>query len=230
MSSPLLSRLVAVAATAALLSGCSSAPAAVPPPAPDAVVETIAGLSGVEGAADFGAGVITVGDGAMIVDSYFDPMCPYCAQFEATNLPLLEQLVDDGSITLRLHPLVFLDRFSQGSAYSTRAANALTAVGVQAPDAVLAYLSLLMQHQPAENTTGLTDAELLDLADSVAGGSLALEETIAQQPYADWLAELTQLALNADGVDSVPYVMVNGALYTGPLEDPEEFAAFVAAN
>lgn len=229
MSSPLLSRLIAVAATAALLSGCSSAPAAVPP-GPEPVVETIAGLSGIEGAVDFGAGVIQVGDGATIIDSYFDPMCPYCAQFEATNLPLLEQLVNDGSITLRLHPLVFLDRLSQGSAYSTRAANALTAVGVQAPDAVLAYLSLLMQHQPAENTTGLTDAELLELADSTAGGSLALEETIAQQPYADWLAELTQLALTADGVDSVPSVLVNGALYAGPLEDAEAFTAFVAAN
>jgi hypothetical protein len=33
-----------------------------------------------------------------------------------------------------------------------------------------------------------------------------------------------------DGVDRFPDVRVNGALDTGPLEDADAFAAFVAAN
>ena len=55
---------------------------------------------------------------------YLDYMCPYCGQFDTTNAAQLEEAVSSGAATLAIHPIGFLDNASQGSRYSTRAANA----------------------------------------------------------------------------------------------------------
>lgn len=231
--------LVAAALTVAALAGCTAAPAATPTAL--ATSAPTAELTGTVGAADFTNGYLTVGTGPTIVDSYFDLMCPYCEQFESANGAQLADLVASGSITLRLHPMVFLDRLSMGTEYSTRATNALVGVAVASPDAVLPYLRLLFENKPDENAVGLTDDVLASLALEASTGTaqtVALDQVLAARPYAAWSAGLTEVAMTEGGivdaeitvVDRVPILLVNGHLYPGELMDAAAFAAFVAAN
>jgi protein-disulfide isomerase len=228
--------VAALSVTALLTTGaCAATPVAAPP------AQTDVQVTGVVGAMDFTNGYITLGAGDTVVDSYFDPMCPYCAQFEAANGEQLAAMVGDGTITLRLHPMVFLDQLSKGTEYSTRATNTLIGVAVLAPDSTLAYLQLLFTYKPEENSEGLTDDQLASLVrDATAGGSqsIAIDQVLTDRPYAAWAAANTAAATahggvtNADvtTVDHVPLVLVNGHTYSGGLSDSAAFAAFVAAN
>lgn len=184
------------------------------------------------GAANFDDGYLAVGTGPRTVDVYFDPMCPYCGQFEAANSDLLAGLVADGSSTLRLHPLTFLDRVSQGTNYSTRASAALTCEATVNPDGTLDYLAALYANQPVESSAGLSDGQLVSLAH---GASIA--DCVAAGRYKLWLQLNTQRAFSgpiagADitAIQGTPTVLVNGAVYPGSITDPGTFAAFVAAH
>lgn len=73
-------------------------------------------------------------------------------------------MVDDGTVLLRIHPMNFLDDASLGTKYSTRAANAFVTVWKAEPDKALAFNKLLFANQPKENTTGLTDAQIAQIA------------------------------------------------------------------
>ncbi|MFM2475564.1 DsbA family protein, partial [Burkholderia cenocepacia] len=53
---------------------------------------------------------------------------------------------------------------SQGSEYSTRAANLVGAVAALHPEAAPAVVRALFADQPAEGTAGLSDEELLAIA------------------------------------------------------------------
>ncbi len=143
MSRPLARRIVAVLLSAALAMGLA---ACAPSPHPDSGADrhTRAAVpSGVTGAADFDKGALVVGEGTTVVDTYIDPMCPYCGEFEKANGRALAGKVDEGTITLRVHPLNFLDPNSQGTNYSSRAGSALTCVAASDPKATLAYLAAL---------------------------------------------------------------------------------------
>lgn len=189
--------------------------------------------TGTIGAADFEAGYLSVGSGPDVVDVYFDPMCPYCQQFETANGDQLAALVSDGSITLRLHSLTFLDRASLGTEYSSRASAALTCQATLNPDATLDYLAALFANQPGENTEGLSDDQLVALAGT--GSSIA--GCVASGDYQAWSQANTELALNGPIPDAeitqiqgTPTALVNGSVYSGGLTDPAEFLAFLRAN
>ncbi len=80
-------------------------------------------------------GAIEVGNGDQTMDTYIDFMCPVCNQFEQLYGEAIDDLVDDGTITLNIHPISILDRASQGTEYSTRAANAMYCVAAADADA-----------------------------------------------------------------------------------------------
>lgn len=216
-----------LAATA--LSGCA---ATTTPTTQSSTTE----LTGTVGAVDFDNGYLTLGSGPTIVDSYFDLMCPYCEQFETASGAHLADLVASGEITLRLHPMVFLDRLSMGTEYSTRATNALVAVAVTSPDAVLPYLRLLFENKPDENAVGLTDEVLAEFA--LEANASGIEQVQLDRTYVAWSAANTDRAMAEGGivdadvtvVESVPLVLVNGHPYSGELTDGDEFARFLASN
>ena len=175
---------------------------------------------------------VTAGDPAapVVIDVYQDYMCPYCGDFDRANAADLAALAASGQAQIRLHPMNFLDKASQGSKYSTRAANALVTVAKTEPDKMLAFNTALYADQPAENTPGLTDAQIAERA-TAAGVSAATIATFTQLTNADFVNNTTQAAF-ADGVDSTPTVMINGTpfdgklLYTaGPLRQAVEAAA-----
>ncbi len=97
------------------------------------------------------------------MDIYVDFMCPVCKQFEATNAADLDTLRKDGTIAVYYHPISILYDRSQGTEYSTRAANAVAVVADQDPSHFLQFIQALYANQPAENTPGLDDATLAAL-------------------------------------------------------------------
>src|SRR5688572_12908229 len=70
-------------------------------------------------------GAIPVGRPAapVTVEIVLDYMCPACGKFEQSNGGELDRLIQAGTAKVELRPISFLDRTSQGSRYSTRAAN-----------------------------------------------------------------------------------------------------------
>lgn len=191
--------------------------------------------TGTEGAAHFGDGYLQFGTGKTIVATYVDPMCPFCGQFENANGRMLATLVNDGTITLQLHPLNFLDRMSQGADYSSRASNAVTCVAVQHPAQTLRYLGELFAEQPEEGTTGLTDTQLTSLAEKA--GAAGLGDCIKKRPYVGWVTSLTETALNGPikGADiqrikGTPTVLVNGHSFGGDFTDPNAVEQFIRSG
>ncbi|MEV8215639.1 thioredoxin domain-containing protein [Leifsonia sp. NPDC077715] len=217
---------VAVAAAGcSLLGGASNVP-----------VATDAPPKGTDGAVDFDGGFITAGDGGKKVDIWFDAMCPVCGAFEKANGTTLADAVDNGDITLRLHPLTFLDALSNGTGYSTRASAALTCVAVTDENAVLPFYQALFTDQPEENSEGLTDKELAKRASDAGAGDISA--CLADSgPYQAWAQRNTANSqkgpIEVDGkkvldvIKGTPTVLVNGKQYPGGVSDTKAFTTFL---
>jgi protein-disulfide isomerase len=169
------------------------------------------------------------------IQVYVDYFCSLCGEFEATNGDQISDLVDAGTATVEIHPIAILDRVSQGTKYSTRAANAAACVANVSPDQFYAFHRLLFKNQPEENTPGLSDDEIMALAASAnVTGASAIDTCITEQTFRSWVTDARDRALtkNVPGSDigpitGTPTVLVNGLKYPGAVNDPEAFATFV---
>jgi protein-disulfide isomerase len=191
--------------------------------------------TGTKGAVDFDKGFITVGSGATVVDTFIDPMCPYCGEFEKANGSTLGGLVNDGTITLRIHPLTFLDQASGGSKYSSRASSALTCVAANDPVKTLVFLAALYENQPREGTSGLSDSELRKLATSAGAASSAT--CISGGDYIGWVQKFNDKALHGgivgadiSSIQGTPTVLVDGHVFKGDITSPDALKTFIEAS
>ena len=163
------------------------------------------------------AGALAFGkaDAPVRLEIYLDYMCPYCGRFERANAGELVRMVADGSVRLELYPLSFLDKMSNGTRYSTRAANAVATVADRAPDKVQGFSTALFTSQPAEGTDGLPDGELAKLARS-AGVPEDVVTRFTEGIYEPWV-EASTSAVFATGVTGTPTVKINGVRFSGDL-------------
>ena len=149
-------------------------------------------------------GAVTTGTGKDKVALYVDFQCPICKQFETEYGSTLQSLAKENKITLEYHPIAILDRFSQGTNYSSRAAAAAYAVAQENPDKFLDYLNILFENQPTENTPGLTDQQLIDYAKQV--GADKAEATIKAGTFFKYpTAQAT-----AHKIQGTPTIEING--------------------
>jgi protein-disulfide isomerase len=165
---------------------------------------------------------------------YVDYLCPYCGSFENTNAEQITSWVTSGAATLEVHPISILDSQSQGTEYSTRAANAASCVANFDPNNFLAVNTALFANQPAEATTGLTDEELTELIATAGSDGADVASCIADGTFSEWVGAATDRALEGPlpntevaAVTGTPTVLVNGSQYSGALDDPDEFTTFV---
>lgn len=198
-----------------------------PEPAPDlSEVEDPLGSVSAPAAANDQGGIPVDRDGlagatgdtaAVEVVVYFDFMCPVCGLFEETNGQVLRDLRASGDIALEYRPVSILDRTSQGSQYSSRAATAAAFVADQDPGTFVAFHDALFANQPEEGTQGLTDEQLAtiareadvqeDVAAAIADGSYFAGDA----SFAPWVAAATEQATRdfPDGFGT-PTILVNG--------------------
>lgn len=159
------------------------------------------------------------------VTVYVDYICPSCGAFETETGAMLEQWVGSGQATLQVYPVNFLDNSSKGTRYSTRAANALACVVEQQPTAAWDMHANLLapESQPAQNTTGLTADQLVDIAvNSGAEETRELKQCISNVPFADFFTKTNRLAFTGPllGLESGA-VLSDGATGFQPADDPQ---------
>lgn len=165
------------------------------------------------------------GDDAVVLSVYLDYMCPFCGQFDTSNEAELAALRESGDLTVVYHPVSILDRYSSGTEYSTRAAIAAAVVADQAPEQFLAFNNALFANQPEENSTGLSDDEIAEIALDVDVPQAVVDQFVAPDGDNDWrtfapyVAGLTADAnttLTADGGQfSTPALMIDGERWPG---------------
>lgn len=175
------------------------------------------------------------GSDVIAISIYIDYFSPLGNEFQEANGEQLSSWVDSGAATLEVHPLAILDRVSQGTKYSSRAANAAACVANFAPDQFYAFHARLLEHQPKENSGGLSDEELVKLTvQSKVSNATKIRGCIQQQTFQTWVVDAKERALtgpipNSDlgAISSTPTVLVNGVAYDGAPNDAVGFAAFV---
>ncbi len=176
-----------------------------------------------------GSFAVGQGDAPVTVEIYYDYMCPACGAFEAANSGELDRLVDEGTARIELRPISFLDEQSQGTRYSTRAANAFATVVHGAPDQAWSFHGALYENQPAEGTKGLSDDEIAAIARD-AGVPSDVVDQFGDGTYEAWTASVTEKAFDS-GIQGTPTVVIDGEqfqgdVYTvGPLTEAIESAA-----
>ncbi|WP_129338636.1 DsbA family protein [Cellulomonas endophytica] len=193
-----------------------------------------------------GAGVGEPGDAPVDLTVYLDYQCPFCAQFEAANGEMLAERVAAGDISVDYRILTFLDSASNGTFYSTRAANAAAVVADRSPEHFLDLTQSLFARQPAEGTSGLTDEEIAEIATEVGVPENVTEDFTATvtgtfteggssgegtwRTFAPWLAAATAKASADLGGISTPTILVDGERFegnpitAGPLEEAIDLA------
>jgi protein-disulfide isomerase len=152
------------------------------------------------------AGGVKVGTGPVTVDVYLDFMCPHCKDFEDDAAATLDTLVSSNSATVVYHPLAFLDRYST-TKYSTRSA---AAAGCAADAGkFVEYAKVLYANQPPENSAGLDDAKLIELAGTAGIDTGTFGRCVRDGTHTSWVGGVTEAATKR-GVTGTPTVLVNG--------------------
>jgi protein-disulfide isomerase len=174
-----------------------------------------------------GAAGATIPAGVVVVDIYTDFMCPVCGLFEQQNGADLDAFGKSGTAVIVYHPISILDRASNGTNYSTRAAQAAAVVADKDPTHYLAFDQALFANQPKEDTNGLTNGQLEQLAQS-AGVPSAVTATFVDGKFTDWVAAATEDA-SKNGVSGTPTVKINGKVFGGNWQAAGELKTAIQA-
>lgn len=150
----------------------------------------------------------TFGDGPVTVDLWVDFQCPACKQFEAVNAESLATRVDDGDITLVVHPLSFLDQNLSNNS-SLPAASAFGCAIDEGKG--LEFARKLYEVQPEENPgqDAWTIDDLIGYGTDVGITGDAWSTCVTDLTYEGWAQQVAGSQASA-GVTSTPTVYVDG--------------------
>jgi protein-disulfide isomerase len=167
----------------------------------------------------------TENEGAPTLDVYVDFMCPVCGSFEQINGASIAEMREAGDVTLVVHPVSILDRTSQGTEYSTRAASAAAWVADRAPEQFSAFHDAMFANQPEEQTPGLSDEQIAQIAEQAgvpADVASGIADGDALETYEEWVAASTEVAgsdpavINPEtGGMGTPTVLIDGERFAG---------------
>lgn len=164
---------------------------------------------------------------------FVDYQCPHCADFDELNMETLQDEVADGNATLEIRPVALMDNSSQGTQFSTRAANTAACVAENDPNAFLEVSEQLFLHQQQAAQGAINQQMLADIAADAGADSDETNTCIMEDEFVDWVRDSTDRALsNPDltgpsGNFGTPTIMVNDQRYNGPIDSPESLRAFI---
>ena len=155
-------------------------------------------------------GPMVFGDGDTTVAVWLDFQCPNCKNFEAVYGKAIDEAVADGTITLEVHPLSFLDDNLDNDS-SALAANAFGCSGAAGPEKSLDYQGLLFEKQPPEQpgVDAWTAADLVTWGGDVGISGESWEQCVNDNTYGDWVEQVAASQVDA-GVTGTPTVFVDG--------------------
>jgi protein-disulfide isomerase len=131
------------------------------------------------------------------VDLYLDFRCPHCAEFEKETGPALDELVEDGTVTLTYWPLGFVNPEA-----SPRLANAFAAAAAHGK--ALSFADEMY----ADFTKAWTTDQLIELGKKLGIDDAKFEAAVKDNSYQGWLDSVTKAA-DARKVTGTPTVFVN---------------------
>jgi protein-disulfide isomerase len=152
------------------------------------------------------------------VEVYADFMCPICKEFEQASGTMLTDLTKDGKVRVINRPVAILDHQST-TAYSTRTLNLAAAVLDSTPNAYAKFTASLFENQPPEQSAGLPDSKLIELAVAAGAPKAAMEKAAKEQPYRDWAKEVSDQLSKKYPPGGTPTVVVNGTWVKKPTSD-----------
>lgn len=166
----------------------------------------------------------TSNEGAKTLDVYVDYMCPICGQFESINAAGITEMREAKDVTLVVHPVAILNRASQGTDYSTRAAAAAGWVADKAPEQFSAFHEAMFASQPEENSPGLSDEQIAQVAEQAgvpADVAAGIADGDADDTFGEWAdastekAQTNEALLSAEGKFGTPNVLIDGERFEG---------------
>lgn len=156
-----------------------------------------------------GYGVVVGEADAKKVVIYEDFQCPVCGAFEHASASQVAQGIDDGKVRVEYRIVAFLDQASQNQ-YSSRAANAAASVlDVAGPDAFKKFHDTLYANQPAENTAGPDNDQLIEWAVQAGADRGQVTEAINSGQFDQWVVDATD-QMSKDGVTGTPTIVIDG--------------------
>lgn len=164
-------------------------------------------------------GAIVAGSGSNELDVWFDFYCPHCQDFEAGYGSTVDDLLEQGEITINLFPVALPSLNSaSGTDFSKRSANAMYCVAEATPDAAYPFMQALFATNPTG--PGQTDDELIAMATDA--GADDISSCVADGTYISFVEAQTQeIPENpATGSTGTPTVVLNGD-YVTLTGDPE---------
>ncbi|WP_412541826.1 thioredoxin domain-containing protein [Longispora sp. K20-0274] len=140
------------------------------------------------------------------VEIYLDYQCPACKGVEEAITPMVDQWIKDNKITLIYHPVAILDPASAPNMYSTRSS---AAAGCAADGGKLYEFSKqLYARQPAENTGGLPDDDIIAAGGAAGLIDPAFARCVRDGTYKGWAKKLTD-DFTKRGLQHTPTLFVN---------------------
>lgn len=153
---------------------------------------------------------------------YLDFMCPACKNFESSYGSQIDALREEGKITVEYRALPFLDRFSSGTNYSSRSAAAAACVVNESPESYKKFVDSLYANAPEENSKGLDNAKLEQLATDA--GAKSISSCVDAKTYRPFV-QYTGLLASGSGVNATPTVFVQGKQWNSQTDG--DFIAFL---
>lgn len=172
---------------------------------------------------------------------YQDYQCPICQVFESPNAAQLRTWAGSGLAVVEIHPISFLDGASLNN-YSSRATNAALCVVNSQPENFFDVNTALYANQPAENTSGPSDAQLKD---TLKYNGVTMDDEmntcIDQKRYETYINNITAASFQENAVTGntkvggTPHILVNGNLYDwegslANLGNPGRFSQFFTVH
>jgi hypothetical protein len=148
-----------------------------------------------------------------------DPQCPYCRQFEQVSGDLLRREVAAGAVAVEYRMRSFL------GVESVRADNALALAAESGRFDQLR--SQVFAHQPAEQSGGFTNADLIDLGQRAGLTNPDYQLGVREGRYQQWVIE-TERAFADQDPQGTPAALLDGQP-VGPevLYDPAQLGALI---
>ena len=180
-----------------------------------------------KGASTLG-GPIVVGDpGAKTTLTIWeDFQCPYCQRFETAVTPTVQAAIAKKTTKVEYHVVSFLDGGKVSS--SNRAANASFCAADQ--DKFIEFQSWAYAHQPAENSGGFTNDELVGYGPSIGiPNQDAYASCVNDGTYLPFAKASTD-SMVPNGIQGTPTVLVNGNKIDIQTTTLNQFAAMLGVT
>ena len=157
-----------------------------------------------------GGTAVVLGDGPVDVELWEDFQCPGCKAFEGAYGEMLRKRVEQGDVTLTIHPLSFLDEKLDNTS-SALAANAFGCVTDAGEQQALDFHLTVYANQPEEQPgTDAWDAgQLIAWGNDVGATGATWEECVNTLAYSDWVSQV-QASMSEAGIHSTPTVFLDG--------------------